>query len=111
LVDTAKWNTIDFEWSRDKEKARFQSLQADNALSTESAGKKNKDGTWSDRSSHPGRLKREKKISKRDDFLELFYVLLTYVLLDLVNSLSRLDIFSGVITRCLHDSKKQRKKM
>ena len=44
LSDSAKWNAVDFVWSSHQKKSRFQSLEAHDALATETTREKNADG-------------------------------------------------------------------
>ena len=64
-VHSAKGDAIDFVRTTNENEARRQSLQANNSLSTESAGQEDQDGSRCDGCTNTGRLRYE-LVSKRD---------------------------------------------
>jgi len=54
LVDSAKWNSIDFVWSGNEQKSRFQSLKAHNALAAETSTEEDAYSSGSKRGANTG---------------------------------------------------------
>ena len=51
MVDSLDWDTVDLEWTGDGEEARFELLEADDSLSSESSSKEDENGSWLNRGS------------------------------------------------------------
>lgn len=45
-IDTANWDTVDLEWTGDKEDTLVEVLEEDDALSAEATSEEDEDGTW-----------------------------------------------------------------